>query len=164
MAEKWRRWKAIISKQIRKMTLLLQRGNKRLSAWNTTTPLTTWNSRIHSHPNMTYKKKKKNLRAGLKVPQSLFTKPTKRAKAVTETSFHVRHLLAKHFGTDAEFYKEIMTVISDILLMDFKNKKGIKCQLTGCSWSSIGNEKSEGVIQGYFWSDSQGFAMLFHKW
>lgn len=68
------------------------------------------------------------LKMTLKAQQSLFTKPTKRAKAATEASFSVNYLLTKHKSpfTDGEFLKEVMTVIADALFIDFKNKEDTK--------------------------------------
>lgn len=85
-------------------------------------------------PKSTIRARKVNeLKSGLKVQQSFFTKPAKQNKAASEASFRVSYLLAKHKKpfTDGELVKEAIAITAETVFSDFKNKEEIKTALRG---------------------------------
>ncbi|XP_056138883.1 general transcription factor II-I repeat domain-containing protein 2-like [Lampris incognitus] len=71
------------------------------------------------------KEKIKELESTLQRQQSLLTRPTKKkARAATEASFKVAHVLTKHKKpfTDGGIVKKAMTAVADMLFRDHKSK------------------------------------------
>ena len=73
------------------------------------------------------KRKVKELKCQLSGQQAFFTQPTSKAKAATEASFRVSHIIVnkKKSFQDGEMVKEAFIEAADSLFRDFKNKTEI---------------------------------------
>lgn len=73
------------------------------------------------------KRKVRELKSQLLGQQSLFTRPTSKAKAATEASFRVSRMIVRHKKCfqDGVMVKEAFIEASDALFKDFKNKTEI---------------------------------------
>ncbi|CAI5694542.1 unnamed protein product [Oreochromis niloticus] len=73
------------------------------------------------------KKKVKELKSQLSGQQSFFTQQTSKAKAATEASFRVSHIIVKNKTSfqDGDMVKEAFVEEADSLFRDFKNKAEI---------------------------------------
>lgn len=77
-------------------------------------------------------KKVEELKSALRAQQSLFVEPAVQHQAATEASYRISHLLAKHKKpfTDGELMKEAMTITTNTVFKDFKNKDDITAALS----------------------------------